>query len=494
MEVKETVKSRCLIQWLAAAILILCMLPIFWIGTYARPSADDYDFSQLVHAEMTQNGGSLLSAVQGAWNVNVVDYHSWQGTYTANFFMALQPGLWGEKCYALTPVLLTAMVFFALWACAHVFQKHLLERPILSSALLALLGTFLIVEQMPYPNQGLFWWNGGMYYTPYSVLVFVNLALMVKLHFAQGRARQAGWCLAATGMAAFIAGGNNVSAFLNILLLFLAMALFLRRKNGWAVPPFLAAAAGFAAVYFAPGTSVRKGAYASQSLIGSMALALFQGAKSMFGWVTLGLLCCLALLTPLALAAAKANRLKLSFRWPLVPVILSYLFLSAMWFVPRYAVGNFGAPRLTNAIWIAFLGFAFLDYIYFLGWLLRSFSLQRKETAFLSLRRQKAACLLAAAFCLVGVLGCGNRGNCEYGTSTEALVEIAIGNASAYAQQCDARIALYLDPTVTTVELEPIGTKATLLYVSDIASGDMDWAYGAISAYYGKTIRAAAAS
>ncbi|MCI2046668.1 MAG: DUF6056 family protein [Faecalibacterium sp.] len=488
MEVKQG-KARG-VQLLAAAILIFCMLPIFWIGTYARPSADDYDFSHLVHAAMTENGTDAFTAVKGAWEVNLVDYHSWQGTYTANFFMALQPGLWGEKCYALTPVLLTAMVFFILWGCAHVFQKYLLPHPVLPDALLALLGTFLIVEQMPYPNQGLFWWNGGMYYTPYSVLVFANLALLVKLYFAQGRARRAGWCLAASLMAFFIAGGNNVSAFLNILLLFLAMAVFLRRKNGWAVPPFLVAVAGFAMVYFAPGTSVRKGGYANQSLFGSMALALFQGAKTMLGWVTLGLLCSLALLTPLALAAAKANRLHFQFRWPLVPVILSYLLLSAMWFVPRYAVGNFGAPRLTNAIWITFLVFAFLDYTYFLGWLLRTFALQRKAEG-LSPRRRKAACLLAAAFCLVGVLGCGNRGNCEYGTSTEALVEIAIGNAAAYTQQCDARIAQYHDPALSTVELAPIGTKATLLYVSDIASGDMDWAYGAISAYYGKTIQAA---
>lgn len=88
---------------LAICILILSIIPIVAIGPYLHQFADDYVFGAPVYKAWTATH-SLGACIQAAWDESMHIYQTWQGTYSACFLMALQPGIFGK--YWLVPIIL----------------------------------------------------------------------------------------------------------------------------------------------------------------------------------------------------------------------------------------------------------------------------------------------------------------------------------------------------------------------------------------------------
>lgn len=80
---------------LAICILILSIIPIVAIGPYLHQFADDYVFGAPVYKAWTATH-SLGACIQAAWDESMHIYQTWQGTYSACFLMALQPGIFGK--------------------------------------------------------------------------------------------------------------------------------------------------------------------------------------------------------------------------------------------------------------------------------------------------------------------------------------------------------------------------------------------------------------
>ena len=52
-------------------------------------------------------------------------YETWQGTYSSAFLMSLQPGIFGERYYSLTPVILVLWSFLCLWGTFSILCRRL---------------------------------------------------------------------------------------------------------------------------------------------------------------------------------------------------------------------------------------------------------------------------------------------------------------------------------------------------------------------------------
>ena len=117
-------KQLKIVTSVAIVILILSILPIFWIGQYLHPFSDDYVFG--AEAYKTWNATHSVSAcLQGAWNVAVSMYHIWQGTYSACFLMALQPGAFGM--YWIVPIVLASSIVISTYALLFMIMRKLLH-------------------------------------------------------------------------------------------------------------------------------------------------------------------------------------------------------------------------------------------------------------------------------------------------------------------------------------------------------------------------------
>ena len=87
------------------SLLAISLLAMLSIAKYDLPMGDDVIFGKPAQEALAgqRNIGMALSAAAG---VVAEKYHSWQGTFSAIFLMALQPGVFGTSSYQVTPYLM----------------------------------------------------------------------------------------------------------------------------------------------------------------------------------------------------------------------------------------------------------------------------------------------------------------------------------------------------------------------------------------------------
>lgn len=476
-------------RWPAYLALLLALLallaPVLAIGVYDRPSADDHDYAIQTHraVESGAGPGALLRAACGTVKHF---YETWQGTYSSAFLMSLQPGIFGERYYSLTPVILVLWSFLCLWGTFSILCRRLTGLRRRMRPLLALLATAALTLSLPSPVEGLYWYNGAMHYLPGTLLTVLNAALALELYYPAPGLRRWALCAVSCLFSLLISGGNQMTAFLNILLLLLAAALLLPRRRLYPLWPLLFALAGFAVMVAAPGNAVRQNSYIRPGVLKTLCYAFAGAAERTAEWVNLPYLCILALFTPFSLAVVRGVRDRFSFRRPWLPLLVSCVLLCGMLSVPYYAMGQFGGPRLENAVWIVFVLLSLADWTWLLGALARWEALARPLDAFLRAVPARAAPLaLAASFLVLAAVSAGNPGRLS--TALEAVYEFADGTARDYAAEMDARFAVLHDDSVTEVVFPAVQTQPDLLFFSDLTENPAIWPNNSCAEYYGKT-------
>ena len=86
-------------------VLLLSLLPMLYIAQYDLPLGDDVIYGAPVTSALQQDA-SVSSALSAAAGVVAEKFQSWQGTFSAIFLMALQPGVFGLSYYQITPYLM----------------------------------------------------------------------------------------------------------------------------------------------------------------------------------------------------------------------------------------------------------------------------------------------------------------------------------------------------------------------------------------------------
>ena len=106
-------KQICLI---VTCFFIASLIPLIWIAFYNHPCVDDYSYGDSAYAAW-RSTGSFWEAVTAAGKRTAQAYREWQGTFSAVFVMALQPGTFGVIWYQIGSVVIlgtfiTASLYF----------------------------------------------------------------------------------------------------------------------------------------------------------------------------------------------------------------------------------------------------------------------------------------------------------------------------------------------------------------------------------------------
>lgn len=478
-------KNRGLFRPSAAAVLILLLVPVLLLGIYDRPSADDHDYAIHTHAAVEAGGGlpEILSA--SAATVGQF-YEEWQGTYTSAFFMSLQPGIFGERYYGLSPVIFVGIIFLCSLGIASVVCRRLAGLPGSGNTLLlGLLLTAVITLGMPSPVQGIYWFNGAMHYIPWTMLTFLNAALLLEIALCEKTGRQL-WLTAAVSVSSLlISGGNPATGFLNLLVLGLGLLLMPGKKRLWVALALVFALVGYAVMFVAPGNAVRQSRFVRPGVVKTLVYSFVYCWQTIARWVNLPYLCLLAVFTPLSLRIVAQCRGRFRFRMPLVPVLVSGVLLCGMLAVPYFGTGDFGAGRFMNALWIAFLLLTLADWTWFLGWLdSRELPARVAETLRSGWDRRAAALGLIFAMGFSCVLSAGNPGKLT--AAAEAANELLDGSAAAHAAEMDQRFVRLHDAADTDPVFAPLEAFPELLYFSELDTDPTQWPNTSCALYYGK--------
>ncbi len=461
--------------YILLAFLILSLIPLLVLGRYDVPSADDFSYGDLVYGALRENA-SFFRTLRAAVSVCRDMYYGWQGTFAAVFLMALQPSVFGEGLYALTPWLMLASLLAGVFClCRSLFSRVFGLSRFFSGCVGALL-CILSVQLIPCPVQSLYWYNGSVYYTFFYGLSLLAFALAVPT------AQKGGWRIAPLCLLCAVLGGGNYVTALNASILFasLVLLLMLLRRPGWRylLLPLALLLAAFALNAVAPGNAVRQ-SYLSvrPDAVWAIRHSFLEALRSLRRFFSLPLLGGMIALYVLFWNSVTAS--PFSFRLPGLVTVYSFCVYSALFTPTLYAQGKLGDGRMENIIFYFLLLILALNGFYWCGWLRRRGERQERAAQPLS------AVLLCVAF---GLGCCALYVSQGHGfTSLMALGNLRSGEAAAYHEAFEERLEVLHDEEQTTARLTPFPCTPYLLYFDDITDDPNDWRNLSVGAYYGKT-------
>lgn len=471
-------------------VYIAGLIPLLWIGSYAYPCADDYSFGAAcrnVWVESHSVSAVLSRAVLRAWEY----YLSWAGCMSSSFFMALQPAVFGENVYSITPFIMIGIVSLGTVYFMHVLFVRLLKCNSAVIHSITMLMLFMMIQRMPKPAEGLFWYNGAVHYTfMHGISLILYGMLLSALIEEDGRKKRRGFILSVIP-ALIVAMGNYMTA-LNVGIVLAFLILFLIWGKGWKKQRFILIPASLFYLAFiinvaAPGNAVREassgGMNPFKAVFVSFYYALDYCLGEWSGWETV----IFVILTATFFWNVGKN-VKFDFPYPLPVVLLNYCILSAMITPPLFGTGNIEAGRIKSLIYIMYILLLTLSVCYVTGWakkrLGRSINItaDTDEGGLIS-RNSKLVIGCCMAFFLFGVVICSipKPGYFTFGT---AIADILNGNAAAYEKAMRERAEIYNASFGKDVVVEPLSARPELLCGSDISADSNDWVNQGVCRFY----------
>lgn len=449
------------------------LAPLLLLANYVYPCADDYTFGSRCHfiwVETHSLRATIWQAMKGAVDL----FYSWAGCVSSSFFMILQPAVFGEKAYRITPYLMIGLVSVGTTCFLYVLGKRLLKGSGWYVQSIAMIFLIMVIQCAPGPNQAYFWYNGAVHYTlMYGFLMFLYSTVIVSL-LEDNQKKKIGCCIIASILSFIVASGNYLTALNGILMsILLLLGLFITknfRKNILLLVPLCFYYIMFALSVLAPGNKVRESVSIGMPPIKAILVSFYYLFNYCFGtWMNWMILCMIAIIV--VLFWNMVYNIKFQFPYPILVVAVLMGLAAAMMTPCLFGMGNIEAGRISTVIYTVFLLYLIICVCYVTGWI-QKHCFQIKKSYDFSFQSR-----LVVLFC-IGLLLFGTIITMipepQSFTSSEAVRELLSGEAKAYAQTMENRAIAYHSGEKELV-VEPLEVYPILLFVSDIKENPLDW-------------------
>lgn len=441
---------------MGVAALVAVLVPLVLISAYNHSYADDWHYGVWAHLALEQTGNVGVAIVTALEQVGKA-WFDWQGTYSAIFLMAIEPSVFGEQCYVIAAPLVMASLVAGTLFFSHVVLVELMGADRGSWLGLSCLVVAVQLLLQPSPVEGIFWFNSAVYYTSYHAAALALIGCVLRVCDPRRTQRPVGCMVASCVLAAFVAGGNFVTALVaaEVMVAILVVLIYQgRRCASDVLPAFALMVLGLALSLAAPGNEVRQqtqfpddGLGVGQTILQS-SLAAFQYLQQ---WSSVLVVILAVVSVPVAVRACeRAAARGWSFRWPAL-VVAASIALFATSFTPTFwAQGSVGPGRVQNCRFDLFVVLVVVDVFWVCGW----FAARRRAAGMGAPRGQvvSAASLAWAMALAVVVLGCvvgsmaADKDLGEELSSVSAARSLASGQAAAYDAQVWERLD-YIEST-----------------------------------------------
>lgn len=483
MKHKELNEKTWALFW--AFVYVCSLIPIFVLAGYNFPCADDYGYS--IYTRLAwEDTHNLFSVIAAAFRKVAEIWLTWQGTYSSVFLMALQPGIFGDSFYAVTPwVILVPYSLAVLYLFRSVFEKLLgAEKwiPISVSCIYLLVAVQTMVDK----TQGIFWYNGSVHYMVPQAALFTLTGLLVRMAAEPG-GREKWRMTAAVFLILYIGGGNLVTGLECGIWVAAAVVLAAAEKKKGQAKRF-ALLFGAWAVFFginagAPGNWVRQEDFGYRpGAVRSVLQSFYYCLDFVFGqWSDWTVPALILLIFPFVGKAVHGYKGNFGFRYPLLVLAFSFCILSSMFTPSVYASGEPGAGRIYNIIYLTYLLLLVINMIYLYGWFVkrcavRNFIDEKADQIY------RISVLAGIAFCMV-INAAAVPGRF---TSVSALNCVVSGEAKVWKQEERERMEILTDDAVRDAELKEFSVKPDLLFYEDIEPEADNWKNMRMSGYFRK--------
>ena len=488
------IQSRC--AKVLGVIFLLSLIPLYCIARYDYLSGDDFWYLAGT-LPVWQQTGSVAAVVQAALQQTVQRYFEWQGNFSFIFLTFLQPASFGERYYGLTAVLtLTTLV-----VCTLYFFRVLLRSYMQASRsigwMISLLLTFLLVQYMYEPVEGLYWHPGAISYTFFYALGLWMLGLLLKMVRHDSLHRRLLCFVPALILAPIVGGSNYSTALVSAMLLFLLVVyLFWKKQRQNAVLSLIVLvllAAALMVSILAPGNGMRQDTVGEASAIKGLITSVVYAVYSMANATTVPVLLVWVFLAPMVYQLAKKS--ELDFSHPVWAMVLLFGLYAALGMPCFYALGFAIPERNINLIYFSYYPVVLCAMFYLFGWFSRRFA-DRLPDGKIGMLYEKRFGTVFIVFCLTFALAVGGQiavGKAEDGglafshmpAGLSAAYSLVTGEAQAYHAQMLERAEICRSAPGQDVVLSARTAEPWVLAYKDITTDPADWKNAGMAAYYG---------
>ncbi len=233
-------------------------MPVMYCALFDYATGDDYGKSYMVHS-VIKSGGNLAQILFAGFASAREAYLTNEGTWASNFLLAMQPGVWGERFYALTPFIGIFFLGIGTGFILYELLIRILAYPIRFFWVLWPLFLTLTIQCMPYIRGGLFWHPGMAHYDIPFAMALLYIAGTMQ-YYRTGKRRYLPFLL----LSSIYLGGSHYQAMLLCWLSLLFLLGFVlirgdrkRKELFFSLVFVLLQLIGFYFCYKAPGNNAR---------------------------------------------------------------------------------------------------------------------------------------------------------------------------------------------------------------------------------------------
>lgn len=477
---KRVTKEQCF-SILCIIALALTVIPLLLLGHYDYPSADDWSLG-LWTRQAVLEGKGFAGVLKAAFRTVLFWRQNGEPRYANAFLGSLQPGIWGEHFYRMTPyIMIGSLIFSELLLGNWLLSRGCKGRckwicPVLIPSLII---QFLYV---PYPVETFYWYVGAINYTFIFSLSLILIYLFLRLADESMERNRVAVFEILGMLLAVLVGGDSYSASLSAVCLFVSCSfvyLFCNKKAFWRTLPItLVTSAGLLVCVTAPGNQVRLNNSFGGSTNGffqSVWMSVIRTCINIYSWTTLKIVLMVLLILPFLWLALREVSWK--FRKPVLFTVFTFGIYAAQITANMYVEGGISACRVADVLYYGYHVWLLMNIGYWIGWLQR-----RKRFERLVSEKHLLPWFLLTGLMLVGTAGATDL----KGTSTyKACAWLLQGRAEEYGAAWEERLAMLHDESLKTVEFEPIGIGEEMIFYADFDSAN-PWFGEACAEYYNK--------
>lgn len=150
-------------------LFFLSLLPILYCSFFNYATGDDLWEGAAAYRVLV-NHGSIKEFFTAVFEWAKVDYLGWEGNWSSIILWCLEPSIWGEKVYCITPWI---ALFFLCGGTTYFLAYYLKKYLTVDFSfwlIVAVIVCFFSIQYMPYVRSGIFWYTGMVnYVVPYGL-------------------------------------------------------------------------------------------------------------------------------------------------------------------------------------------------------------------------------------------------------------------------------------------------------------------------------------
>ena len=442
-------------------LFVISLLPVIYLAFFDYATGDDLLYGSVVRSAMRE-GKSFSETFMAIIDHIRWEYNTFQGTWASGFLWRLEPSIWGEKFYIVTPFI----SLFSLCVGPGYFLYEILvnDMKMKKSAYLVIFSavTFMTIQYMPTPKAGIYWYTGMIQY------IFAYGATMITLTWALRFAdtEKAGYYIGTLLIMSYLGGAGYpevvlgaIGFLLVICCIFCGFAGRHKRSGFLLLIPFLLEMAGFAVSAMAPGNKVRGGdefGFSLLKVIETLAQCVVCGGKGAIKYcITVRpmflLICLLAVIT---WEVIELSQSRITFSHPLAVSVILFL-ISAAVYAPELYAGDDVEAGISGGVfdsyYFVFILCLTLGVIYLTGWVKKTLS-KRSRKSWL-LENEKFAQRVRVPFIMIMFLFCLAFSRHLIGNMVDysCVQYITSGQLADFDKQMKERLAVLEDTSVTDV-------------------------------------------